>query len=46
MKDKGCTPDEIADMDLITCKAYGIPLPKSLSEPKHFEQMVLKTLSE
>lgn len=42
MKDKGCTPYEIAQMDKLTCDTYGIPVPECLSAPRPYEQLALQ----
>lgn len=41
MKDKGCSPLEIAQMDKLTCDTYGIPVPDCLVSPKPYEQLLL-----
>lgn len=41
MKDKGCTPIEVAVMSKLTCDTYGVPVPASLTEPKPYEQLML-----
>lgn len=41
MKDKGCSPYEIAQMDKLTCDTYGIPVPECLSAPRPYEQLAL-----
>ncbi|MGN0501997.1 MAG: ORF6N domain-containing protein [Ruminococcus sp.] len=50
MKDKGCSPLEIALMDKLTCDTYGIPTPECLATPRPYEQLALsdydKTLIE
>ena len=46
MKDKGCTPLEIAQMDKLTCDTYGIPVPDSLSAPKAYEQLAIAGITQ
>ena len=46
MKDKGCTPLEIAQMDKLTCDTYGIPIPDSLSAPKPYEQLAIAGVTQ
>lgn len=46
MKDKGCTPLEIAQMDKLTCDTYGIPIPDSLSAPKPYEQLAIAGITQ
>ena len=46
MKDKGCTPLEIAQMDKMTCDTYGIPVPDSLSAPKAYEQLAIAGITQ
>ncbi len=41
MKDKGCSPMEVAVMSKLTCDTYGVPVPRSLVEPKPYEQLML-----
>lgn len=41
MKDKGCTPYEVAQMDKLTCDTYGIPVPECLITPSTWEQLIL-----
>lgn len=41
MKDKGCTPFEVAQMDKLTCDTYGIPVPECLITPSTWEQLIL-----
>ena len=41
MKDKGCSPMDIAIMDKLTCDTYRIPVPESLSAPRPYEQLAL-----
>lgn len=41
MKDKGCTPIEIAQMDKLTCDTYGIPIPECITIPSTYEQLVI-----
>ena len=41
MKDKGCSPMEVAVMSKLTCDTYGVPVPQSLVEPKPYEQLML-----
>lgn len=41
MKDKGCSPLEIAQMDKLTCDTYGIPVPDCLVSSKPYEQLLL-----
>lgn len=43
MKDKGCTPMEIAQMSCLTCNTYGVPVPESLTAPKPYEQLYLES---
>ena len=42
MKDKGCSPIEVAQMSRITCHTYGIPIPESLYLPKPYEQLTFE----
>lgn len=46
MKDKGCTPLEIAQMDKLTCDTYGIPIPDSLTAPKPYEQLAIAGVTQ
>lgn len=41
MKDKGCSPFEIAQMDKITCDTYGIPVPECLTTPVPYQMNFL-----
>lgn len=41
MKDKGCSPFEIAQMDKITCDTYGIPVPECLATPVPYQMNFL-----
>ena len=41
MKDKGCSPMDVAFMSKLTCDTYGVPVPQSLIEPKPYEQLML-----
>lgn len=45
MKDKGCTPMEIAQMSYLTCTTYGVVVPESLVAPKPYEQLPLSEYS-
>lgn len=46
MKDKGCTPMEIAQMSCLTCNTYGVPVPESLTAPKPYEQLYLESYTK
>ncbi len=41
MKDKGCSPMDVAIMSKLTCDTYGVPVPASLTEPKPYEQLMI-----
>lgn len=41
MKDKGCTPIEVAAMSKLTCDTYGVPAPECLVTPRPYEQLML-----
>ena len=41
MKDKGCSPMDVAVMSKLTCDTYGVPVPQALVEPKPYEQLML-----
>ena len=41
MKDKGCSPMDVAVMSKLTCDTYGVPVPASLTEPKPYEQLMI-----
>lgn len=42
MKDNGCTPLEIAELDKLTCDTYGIPTTNSLTKRDPFEQLAIE----
>lgn len=46
MKDKGCSPLEVAQMSRITCDTYGIPIPESLYAPKPYEQLTFEGVAK
>ena len=49
MLDSGCSPQEVAAMDKMTCQSFGVAVPAYLGEPRgldRYEQLFLKFMSE